>query len=649
MLVSCLLGLATPVAYAGDGEVYLQARQAYQGKNLLALMDATETLRQRNSPLLPYLQYWQMILTMDQVSYTQIQTFVQDNSDTLLAQRVRELWLKRLGKTQTWDQFTEMRAQMPPYYSLTDTANQCYQVQAAIVMEQPQAYEEGKALLMSGKELPADCQGMLEALQQVGVMNESLLLKLYRDALFNNKTSLAKSIAKRSSKTDTALLREVDEVARNPALALKKNSIKDRTAYGKGLYLYAIQRQAKADTALAQASYQKIAWLFNAEEKQLALAFLAEESARKHEPEASKWFARVEPAMLSNSQWEWSVRSALRQEDWGLVLKTINAMPKELAEESAWRYWKARALKVKGLAPEANAILARLSQERHYYGWLAEEELGAVVGEPMVSYQPTEDEVKQFARQAMIKRIEALFDADIRYEPRLEWQYLLEGLDDRGRIVAAQYAMRKNWFDLAVIAADKTARTHNFELRYPLPYREYLQKASVARDIDEAWVYGIIRQESRFMHYAKSSVGAGGLMQVMPATAKWIAKKLSWNSYHDGMLHDIDTNVNLGTYYMRYTLDAFGGQEAMATAAYNAGPSRARRWAANTALEGAIYAETIPFAETRSYVKKVLANAHMYAPRLGLPVMTLKKRLGLVPAKIGSDITGDAATVSDIE
>lgn len=648
-LIALAAGWFSLTASAADGEIYLQAKQAYQSKNLQALGEATESLRARNSPLLPYLQYWQMILTMDQVIYPQVQNFLLENGDNLLGQRVRELWLKRLGRTQSWDQFSEMRAQMPMYYTLGDVANQCFQIQAEMVMEDPAAYEDGKRLLASDKELPADCQGMLEALQQVGVLNEALLIKLYREALFSNKISLAKTYAKRSSKVDNAILKQMDDVAQNPALALKKNIIKDRTAYGRGLYLYAIQRQAKADTALAQASYQQYVWLFTAEEKQLMQAYLALESARKHEPEAVKWFAKTDKEVFGSEHWEWYARSALRQGDWNQLLLVVNDMPKGLAEEAAWRYWKARALKQKGQEPEANALLAKLSQERSYYGWLAEEELGPVVGEPTALYQPLDDEVKQFAKQPTVRRIEALFESDIRYEGRLEWLYLIDGLDDKGRITASQYALRKNWFDLAVIAADRTSKLHNFELRYPTPYRDYLQKASRAREIDEAWVYGIIRQESRFMHYAKSMVGAGGLMQVMPATAKWIAKKLGWSGYHDGMLHDIDTNVNLGTYYMRYTLDTFNGQEAMATAAYNAGPSRARRWAASTPLEGAIYAETIPFAETRNYVKKVLANAHMYAPRLGLPAMTLKKRLGIVPAKTGSDVTGDTTTVTDIE
>ncbi|MDT7850459.1 transglycosylase SLT domain-containing protein [Methylophilus sp. VKM B-3414] len=649
-LAAALFIFAT-AAFAGDAEVYAQAKQAYQTRNLAQLSEATDTLRQKRSPLLPYLQYWQMILTLDQLSYNQVQAFLQENNESLLSQRVRELWLKRLGRLQFWDQFIEMRAQMPMYYSLNDVGNQCYQIQAGIAMDDPNAYEDGKKLLLAGKDLPPDCQGMLEALQQVGVLDEKLLLTLYRDALFANKPGLAKAMAKRSSKTDAALFKQLDEVTQNPALALKKGTIQDRSAYGRALYMYIIHRQAKAEIEVARASYQKYNGLLDGEEKQLVQAYIALEAARKHAPEALQSFNKVTASVLNNEQWEWYARAALRQQDWNQLLKVISDMPPVLGEEAAWRYWKARALLMKGTPAEANALLAKLSQERHFYGWLAAEELGPMLGEPTATYQPADDEVRQFARQPAVKRMEALFDVEARYEARLEWMYLLEALDDPGRIVAAQYAMLKGWFDLAVLAADKTSRTHNFELRYPTPYRDYLQKASRSREIDEAWVYGIIRQESRFMHYAKSSVGAGGLMQVMPATAKWIAKKLGLNSYHDGMLHDIETNVNLGTYYMRYTLDTFNGQEVMATAAYNAGPSRARRWAASTPLEGAIYAETIPFSETRNYVKKVLANAHMYAARLGLPVVTLKKRLGTIPARsvAEADTVTTTITISEQE
>ncbi len=620
---------------ASDIELYTQAKQAYQTKNTAVLQEGIELLKQRRSVLLPYLQYWQLILSMDQVSYPQIQAFLDENNENLLGQRVRELWLKRLGRTQSWEQFLQVRAQMPMYYSLSELANQCFQVQAGVVMDDPEAYVAGKALLFAGKELPADCQGMLEDLQKVDLLDASMLLTLFREAMFANKPNVAKTFAKRSPEVDPSLFKQIDDVVQNPALAIKQHLIKDRGAYGRVLVSYVIQRQARADIMLAQQTLQQYTTVLTAEERQYVQAAIALEAARKHLPEAFQLFQKIDHNLLNTEQWEWYARSALRQQDWSNLIGIIAQMPKPLAEEATWRYWRARALKQKGELLEANALLAKLSQERSFYGWLAEEELGPVLGEPSARFQPSDEEVKQLSKLNTIKRIEALFEGELRYEARLEWLYLLEGLDDPGRLIAAQYAMRKHWYDLAVLAADKTNRTHNFELRYPTPYRDYLQKASRSREIDEAWVYGIIRQESRFMHYAKSAVGAGGLMQVMPATAKWIAKKLAWNTYHDGMLHDIDTNVNLGTYYMRYTLDTFNGQEVMATAAYNAGPSRARKWAANMPLEGAIYAETIPFAETRTYVKKVLANAHMYAPRLGLPAISLRKRLGVVPAKAG--------------
>jgi soluble lytic murein transglycosylase len=209
-----------------------------------------------------------------------------------------------------------------------------------------------------------------------------------------------------------------------------------------------------------------------------------------------------------------------------------------------------------------------------------------------------------------------------------------KNLEDKQLLAAAEFAARKKWYDLAILTADKTTDTHNFAQRYPTPYRDLMQSAAGEQDVDEAWVYGITRQESRFMHYAKSSAGASGLMQLMPATAKWVASRAGVNNYNYSMIHELDTNIALGTYYMSYTKDLMNGQEVMATAAYNAGPNRAKKWMAAIPLEGAIYAESIPFSETRLYVQKVMANAHIYAHQLGLKPMTLKQRLGMIPGNI---------------
>jgi len=183
---------------------------------------------------------------------------------------------------------------------------------------------------------------------------------------------------------------------------------------------------------------------------------------------------------------------------------------------------------------------------------------------------------------------------------------------------------------LAINTAEKTKFVHNFVLRYPVPYRETVQTFSKANGLDEAWVYGLTRQESRFVSYAKSGVGASGLMQVMPATAAWIAKKTGFSEYRQNMIHQTETNVKLGTYYLRYILDLMSGQAAMATAAYNAGPGNARHWAPKKPMEGAIYAETIPILETRQYVQKVMANTCFYSNTLGTKSVSLKQRLGVI-------------------
>jgi soluble lytic murein transglycosylase len=207
-------------------------------------------------------------------------------------------------------------------------------------------------------------------------------------------------------------------------------------------------------------------------------------------------------------------------------------------------------------------------------------------------------------------------------------------------LAAAELAMRQSWYDLAINTAEKTKFVHNFILRYPAPYRETVQTFAKDYGLDEAWVYGLTRQESRFVSYAKSGVGASGLMQVMPATAAWIAKRAGFNDYRQTNIHQTETNVKLGTYYLRYTLDLMSGQAAMATAAYNAGPGNARRWSPKKPLEGAIYAETIPILETRQYVQKVMANTCFYSNRLGTKSISLKQRLGVIIG-VGNTLAND--------
>lgn len=342
----------------------------------------------------------------------------------------------------------------------------------------------------------------------------------------------------------------------------------------------------------------------------------------------------------------WKARAALRVKQWETLIQTIDAMPASMRDDTVWRYWYGRALKEKGDIVAANKVLLPISRERTYYGLLAEEELGEIISAPPESYKATPEDILAVQAIPGIQRALELQRLEMRWESRSEWARVLLGLDDRQLIAAAEIAFREGWYDVAINTADKTKLTHDFALRYPTPYREVMENYVRENGLDEAWVYGLIRQESRFMSYAKSGVGATGLMQVMPATAKWIAKRMGIDGYNHGMIGQIDTNIQFGTHYLRYALDRMGGQPLLATAAYNAGPSRALRWAAPDPLEGAIYAETIPFSETRNYVQKVIGNAYFYAHRLGTQVKTVKQRLGTVLGTATPPPVPDAAVTT---
>jgi soluble lytic murein transglycosylase len=229
---------------------------------------------------------------------------------------------------------------------------------------------------------------------------------------------------------------------------------------------------------------------------------------------------------------------------------------------------------------------------------------------------------------------------DLRLDAVREWNWSLRGADDRLLLAAAEVAREANWYDRAIYAADRTKVLHNYDLRYLAPFRDAVREYARSTGLDEAWVYGLMRQESRFVSQAKSGVGAGGLMQLMPATAKWVAGKLGLR-YETGMVNDAGTNVQLGTYYLRHVLDKLSSQPVLATAGYNAGPNRARGWQeADKSLEAPVYIESIGFSETRDYVKKVMTNAVYYAQAFGQGAQSLSARLGTIPPRNPQEIEG---------
>lgn len=394
------------------------------------------------------------------------------------------------------------------------------------------------------------------------------------------------------------------------------------------------------DTNPAYVQWLKVKDQLTASDRSYFLGRLGHRAAMRHDSRALDWFREAQNMTPyyppSDTVLAWHVRAALRASNWDEVLKTIERMSPTEQQTDTWRYWKARALKTKGRTQDANDIFISLSNEHSFYGQLAREELGTILTIADKTYRVSNAEVSAMERNPGLQRALAFSRMNLRTEALREWSWTIRNFSDAELLAAAEVARRQGLYDRAINTANRTVAQHDFSLRFLSPHRETLKKVLRQHELDEAWVYGLIRQESRFIADIKSHAGAAGLMQLMPATAEWVAKQLGIPNFRQHLVVDVNTNLQLGTYYLKHVLGTLDNQPLLASAAYNAGPGRARRWRDNTMpLEGAIYAETIPFNETRDYVKKVLKNSMYYAKVLdhGQDAPTLKQRLGVVRAK----------------
>ena len=503
------------------------------------------------------------------------------------------------------------------------------------------AQDDGRALWFKEPEQPEECDALYDRMIGDGALSADDIWARVHMALEAGKFSAAKSTLRRLPGFDAASVRYLDRVYENPQRVLKKRTFTNKTRLGRELNLYAVERVSRTQPEMAFDYWDAMKADFSRQEQQALWARMALHASRRHSPLALEWYRNAGNTPLSDEQVAWKARAALRLQNWKALIEVIASMPAQMQEEDAWRYWKARALKAQGQGVAANNLLLPLARELNFYGLLAEEELGESIGVPPTTYKASDAEVRAIEGLPGIRRALELYRLDMRWDGLREWKQATQAFDDKRLLAAAELAFQQELYDIAINTAEKTRLTHDFALRYPTPYRDKLETYARENGLDEAWVYGLIRQESRFIDRARSRVGASGLMQVMPRTAKWIAKRLGIQGYRHDMIYKLDTNIQFGTHYLRYTMDQADGQSVIATAAYNAGPSRARRWRPTQPIEGAIYAETIPFSETRDYVKKVMGNAHFYTHRLGLRMQSLKQRLGLVSTQ--AEPEGDAA------
>ncbi len=631
-LVLLFLGCVGTLEASQDKD-FIAARKAFQAGKPTRL--AVEIPRLEGHILESYALYYQLNLQLEKqdVDEDTVRKFLNRFQGSLLADKIRGVWLKKLGEEHQWELFAEEY----PALVNKDVELSCYSLQQRLYVNDSDALYDAFPIWFNAQDMPESCTPLFDSIIAAKFLTEEDVWRRLRMALVAGNVGVAKHINQYLPKKQSLNERKLKSDARNPLRYLGKNRNKIKTRADREVLLFAMLRLLRSGLDRAHAFWPKVRDRFSHSEQSYFMAQLATRAAYKHDQRALGWFREAEnistPVSLSDAQLEWKTRAALRAVDWAKVLESIEAMSAHGQRESAWRYWKARALKARGKTAKANAILAPLSTEHHFYGQLAEEELGAVVGALPKSYNFRVEEIEAVELLPGIQRALALYRLNLRIEGMREWIWAIRDFDDKHLLAAAEIARRNQVYDRAINTANKTVQLHDFNLRYLAPHREVMQSVLKQKELDEALVYGLIRQESRFINYAKSSAGAIGLMQLMPSTARWIAKRLGMRNYRKKLISQVNTNLMLGTYYLKHVLTLFDNQSLMASAAYNAGPSRARKWRGMTSMEGAIYAETIPFNETRDYVKKVMSNSMYYASTFGHQIRTLRQRLDVVAPK----------------
>ncbi|MDB5796553.1 MAG: lytic transglycosylase protein [Paucimonas sp.] len=606
-----------------DDETFLSLRDAWRRQDSARAAELAARLAQY--PIPSYVEYYRLRTRLGSAPQAEIRDYLARHAGTAIGDRLRNDWLLWLGFSRDWATFDE---QYPQFILNDDLQLKCYGLLSRAVKGQDVA-AEARALLASPKDYGEGCPTLIATLVQNGQFTADDAWAQVRLAAENNYGGLARRLTGTVGASDAAMVQAFDR----PAVLLGAGVGNGRAAHE--LFIVALGRVARTSVDQAAQVLERAAPKLTPAEQALGWAQVALQASLKAAPDAAAYWRRSGRAPLSQDGHQWKVRSALRAGDWKLVREAIEAMPASLQADAAWTYWKGRALKVQGQPEQAQALFQSVAKQWNFYGQLATEELGQKITVPPQATLPDEAEINAMAANPGFKRAIKFLELNMRFEAYREWNWQLRKMSDREYLAAAEYARRINLLDRMVNTSDRTRAEFDFTQRFPAPHSDLMHKATEPLRLDKAWVYGLIRQESRFVMGARSHVGASGLMQLMPATAKAVARKLGMRDYDHSRVNDIGTNIVLGTNYLNMVLGELDGSQALATAGYNAGPGRPRAWRSTLprAVEGAIFAESIPFTETRNYVKSVLSNATYYAALFEGRGQSLRERLGMVAPK----------------
>ena len=645
--IALSLVLAAGVAPAA----HAQTRDTAKGDE--AALETAEAFRKfdrkRLAALLPQLQghvlepwaiYWELRARLDEASTKEIQDTLQRLAGSYQEDRLRNDWLLMLGQRRDWAAFNR---EYPKFRMNDDRSVRCYALMADFNAGTVDVAGQVQEFWLAQREADDGCTAAAEQQLKAGKLKPHAAWLRARLGMENDRQRM---VTQALNLLNPDWAAKASTIYSHPSRYLdeKLTALLPRT---KELVTLALIRLAAEDPALAAAELDKLRWRtqLTQEERSWIWGVIGKRAAQRLSDSAMGWFENGQDKFMHEDHLVWKVRAALRAGMWPQVLEATGAMNEQQRRDPAWTYWRARALLAPGRneadRQEAGRLLESIASVRGFYEQLALEDLGRKIAVPDKPAPSTADEKEAAKSNAGLTRALHAIAIGLRSEGVREWNYSTNlhdkgGMDDRALLAAADRACQREVWDRCINTSERTRGVIDFEQRFPMPHQAAVVKRAGQIGLDPAYVYGLIRQESRFIMDARSSVGASGLMQVMPATAKWTAKKIGLTSFTPGQITDRDTNIAIGTGYLKLVLDDFAGSLPLAAAAYNAGPGRPRSWRNGPILEAAIWAENVPFAETRDYVKKVLSNTTSYAAILTGQPQSLKARLGSIGPRLGN-------------
>lgn len=598
----------------------------------------------RHYPLYPHLIAADLSERLPHVEPTELWDFLHTFGGTVPAMELRAQWLNYLFSADRWGEF------LAAYQPTNDTSMECRYRWALLQSGAPENAFNGLAYYwMTGRDANGVCNRLFATWRAVGGLSDALIWERLRNAIDQGALDFARHIAREYLDVETQAGVELwIHAYSQPRLVLEDPRLQSLPKIAPDIITLGLKRLARDDVYAAQSRWELLRAQFTFSPAQRAdiRRTLATWLAVERDPDALTWLAALQPQEEDQATRERRVVIAIANEDWNSVLTWINWLSKEEQSSTRWRYWRARTLQELGFEREAHAIYRAIAHERDYYSFLAADRVGLPYH---IHHKPlpySAAELETFGRERSLLAAREWFALQRAAQGRREWQYATRQMNDTDLVKAARLAYNWGWYDRAIFTVARAPKQDDLEVLYPLLYRAHITAQAQTHDLNPAWVYGILRQESGFVTDARSPVGALGLMQIMPQTGQLIARRLKTRLKRSEQLLQPATNITFGTAYLRMVLNTHNNNAVLATAAYNAGSGRVKRWRPREGLAADVWIESIPYKETREYVKRVLTYTLVYDRRLGQGHLNLS---ALMPPIGEAEPTTDMVSLSQVE